>query len=331
MAGKYGSASVGLLVGGVNLIAARIQSFRHKIEALSEVCHGVGTAWEEYCPTGTLKVEIEQQGAYFDTSTANIHASFSATPGANTPQTVDKVVCAYFGGNTLAQPFVGLLGTLIGTYEVLGIVGALTRANLGYVASGISEWGHIVRTHATVTAAGDTEATSVDNTAVEQRVIPITSNSMAAASVVTTPVPHGLTTGDTVLIAGVATSSPTINGERTVTVLSTTTFSVPVDTSAGAAGTGGTFTRGKTQGGGSGYLQVTAITLGGYDDAVVTFRHSADNVTFANLVAMTAVTAVGAERKTVAGTVNRYVAQSVAFTGAGSDPSLTYFAGFARN
>lgn len=84
--------------------------------------------------------------------------------------------------------------------------------------------------------------------------------------------------------------------------------------------------------GGSGYVQVSALTLGGYTNAVIKVRHSADNVTYADLIAFTAVTAAQtAERKTVTGTVNRYLAASYAFTGAGSGQSVTYMAGFKRN
>ena len=65
----------------------------------------------------------------------------------------------------------------------------------------------------------------------------ITGISIAAAAVVTTSAAHGFRTGDTVIIAG-SDSTPTIDGTRVVTVLSTTTFSVPVTTTVG--GTTGT-------------------------------------------------------------------------------------------
>ena len=65
----------------------------------------------------------------------------------------------------------------------------------------------------------------------------ISSNSVAVASVVTTTAAHGFTTGDTAVITG-NDSTPEINGSYTVTVLTTTTFSVPVTvTVAGTTGT----------------------------------------------------------------------------------------------
>lgn len=57
----------------------------------------------------------------------------------------------------------------------------------------------------------------------------ISAISVAAAAVITTSGPHYLTTGQRVLIDG-SDSTPSLDGERVVTVLSSTTFSVPVTT-----------------------------------------------------------------------------------------------------
>ena len=87
--------------------------------------------------------------------------------------------------------------------------------------------------------------------------------------------------------------------------------------------------------GGAVYLQLTALTLGGYTDLTVKVRHSADNVTYADLVTFTAlVTAPGKERKTIAAgaaSMRRYLAVSWAFTGTGAGASATFFVGAARN
>jgi hypothetical protein len=53
-------------------------------------------------------------------------------------------------------------------------------------------------------------------------------NTTGNASTIQTYRPHGLRTGDLVKISGVQASTPSINGWQTVTVLSPTTFSVPV-------------------------------------------------------------------------------------------------------
>jgi len=70
--------------------------------------------------------------------------------------------------------------------------------------------------------------------------VAVTGSTSANPSVVTTAVVHGMATGDTVQITGHATNTA-VNGQWTVTVLSTTTFSVPV--AGTAAGTGGTATK----------------------------------------------------------------------------------------
>jgi hypothetical protein len=64
----------------------------------------------------------------------------------------------------------------------------------------------------------------------------IASASVASPSVVVTTGVHGRTTGDKVFITG-SDSTPSIDGEQTVTVLSTTSFSIPVNvTTAGTTG-----------------------------------------------------------------------------------------------
>ena len=91
------------------------------------------------------------------------------------------------------------------------------------------------------------------------------------------------------------------------------TQSSPVDNSASTAS------------GGEGFMQVTAAT--GFSAFVGTIQHSADDISYATLIDFTDLVAIGAERKTVSGTVNRYLAFSGNVTGSGS---ITVFAGFAR-
>jgi hypothetical protein len=64
----------------------------------------------------------------------------------------------------------------------------------------------------------------------------ISSNTLANPTVVTTTAAHKYVSGDTVVISG-SNSTPTIDGSRVVTVISPTTFSVPVNVST--AGTSG--------------------------------------------------------------------------------------------
>jgi len=83
--------------------------------------------------------------------------------------------------------------------------------------------------------------------------------------------------------------------------------------------------------GGSGYLGITTLTLGTATNLSVKIRHSADDVTYADLLTFTAATAVTAERKTVTGTVNRHLASKWTWTGgAGGGSTATFVVGFCR-
>jgi hypothetical protein len=84
--------------------------------------------------------------------------------------------------------------------------------------------------------------------------------------------------------------------------------------------------------GGAGYLQMTSLTLGGYTNIVIKIQDSADDLSYADLITFTAVTAApAAERKTVTGGVDQYLAAAWAYTGSGSNPTATWVVGFARN
>lgn len=104
----------------------------------------------------------------------------------------------------------------------------------------------------------------------------------------------------------------------------------PLGALAGADGTAVDNTA-LTSNGGVGYMQATALVLGGFTSVTLKIRHSADNVTYADLVTFANITAVPAkERLTVAGTVNRYLRRNSVFNGAGAGNSITAFLGFKR-
>jgi hypothetical protein len=107
-----------------------------------------------------------------------------------------------------------------------------------------------------------------------------------------------------VLLHGTATAETTASGD--------TTAALSVDNLASSSG------------GITADLQVAAITLGGYTNVAIKVRHSADDVTYTDLVTFTPVTLAGSQRMTVAGTVNRHLAVSWAFSGAGSGQSITF-------
>lgn len=311
------------MVSGVDLLSVKPKAIADKVvNALQNDTHGLGDEWSEHSATGMLRGELSQQGGFFTTAANEFHQQFKAVTNL-----VRTVVYAPLG-NTIGQMFVGWEGNYVGFYEVISNVGKLVEANAGYAVTGAVDRGLIVQDWVTKAADFNTNGTPTDYTTDPTNLaIPITSNTQANPSVITTPVPHRLTTGDVILIAGVTGSSPTINGERTVTVLSSTTFSVPVNTSAGSAGTGGSFLRCSSNNGGVGYQSVSDCS--GFTNFVGKLEHSADNVSYATLITFADnVVAPYAERKTVTGTVHRYVRFNGDVTGAGS---IKPFAGFKRN
>ena len=83
--------------------------------------------------------------------------------------------------------------------------------------------------------------------------------------------------------------------------------------------------------GGAGYLEVSALTLGGYTNLAVIIEHSTDDVTYSTLLSFAVVTAApSGERKAVTGTVNRYTAMAWSYGGAGAGQSATFMVGFSR-
>jgi hypothetical protein len=319
---KFGSGSFAFfLASGYDLMASAIQGMSFKREAITQMAHGLGATAELPTPVGVKKYTLTQSGAFFDEATTGAHGLLSA--GAVT----SRVVCFAVAGNTMGAPFVGCLGAFTVGYEPLAKNGGLTEANVEYLVSGEAYDGQIVQPWATKTGDWNTKAltTTVDYaTDPSQVAIPITSNSIANPTVVTTTVAHGLTTGQVVLIAGVSTSDPTINGERTVTVISPTTFSVALNVTTG--GTGGSLVRCSTVNGGVGFVQVSACS--GFTNFVGKIQDSADDTTYADLVTFADnVTDPFAEAVTVTGTVDRYLSFDGNITGSGS---ITCMSGFAR-
>lgn len=321
---KHGSGSVGFfLANGYDLLAANApQSLAFKRETLTQMVHGLGATAEVPSPVGVSRYTLSQSGAFFDDTANSAHDLLKAG------STASRVIVFSVAGNTSGSPFVGCLGALTVGYEVLTKVAGLTEANATYAITGHCYDGQIIQPWATKTADWNTDTlnTEVDYALdPSQTVIPITSNSIANPTVVTTAVPHGLTSGQVILISGVATSDPTINGERTVTVTSATTFTVPVNVTTG--GTGGSFVRCSTVGGCYTFLEVSACS--GFTNFVLTVKDSADNVTYSTLTTHTDnVTAPYAETITNgAETVNRYVTVDGNVTGTGS---ITCMVGLVR-
>lgn len=87
--------------------------------------------------------------------------------------------------------------------------------------------------------------------------VAITSSSVANPTVITTAT-HGLATGDQISISGHTGSTPALDGVHTATVLTSTTFTIPVDVTVG--GTGGVMCS-INKGAGSGTPGIRGVVL----------------------------------------------------------------------
>lgn len=146
---------------------------------------------------------------------------------------------------------------------------------------------------------------------------------------VTTGAAHGLVTGDRVLIAGHSGSTPDINGYHTVTVFDTDEFSMDDVANITVAGTGGIVRRVSSR---TAYadLHVTALTLGGYTNLALLYRHSDDGSTWATAGTFAVVTAAGTVERLALTNLRRFSAVSWTYGGAGSGQSFTAFVGTWR-
>ncbi len=83
--------------------------------------------------------------------------------------------------------------------------------------------------------------------------------------------------------------------------------------------------------GGTLYLQVSALVLGGYDDVEVQLLDSDDDITYSPVGDPITVTARGAYRLAIAGTIEEYTAIAWEFNGSGSGQSVKFMAGLIRS
>jgi len=310
---KYASPSVKIfLVGGRSVLSSTTEITGPEIESLTEETTPFGDDWQAHTVLGLRKVSFGAAGWYDDAQNAANDAWLNG-------QTASQVVCLGLEGNTVGKKFIGLEGAFSAKYARLVSRNALHHAKADLVVTGILTEAYILQELASKTADWNTEASSVDTGLAPAT---ISTSSVANPTVITTSAAHGFKDGQTVLIAGHSGSTPSINGSYQVSVVSPTTFTIPVNVTVG--GTGGTV----TASGGAAFQQVTALS--GFTGFVGKVRHSADNITFADLATFTNVTGAPAvERVAVssATAVNRYVAFSGDVTGTGS---ITLMAGFGR-
>lgn len=319
----YGPSSAFFIVGGRNLSGDTFQ-LSESMESIVEEVHGLGDTFEEQVPIELARITLEASGGIYDDRVNGPVEALQAQ--GNTLQ----VVTYGFAGTGVGADVVMLNGVFAAIWKRIAQRDGLTKAHAEYVVNSKYNVGNILHGLTAETSdPGNTEATSVDYST-QGPAVSITSSSVANPTTITCPVAHGLTTGNIIVISGHTGSTPSINGQHTVTVTGTNTFTIPVNVTVG--GTGGQFVNvTTTNANGAADLHVTALTLGGYTSVTVKVRHSADNITFTDLVTFTTVTAAPfAERKAVTGTVQRYTAISWDFIGAGSGQTFVPYVALSR-
>lgn len=172
------------------------------------------------------------------------------------------------------------------------------------------EWGLMAtagkRTDGSATASGTGIDLGIPNGVAA---VAITSVSVANPTHIVTTTAHGLQTGDSVVIAG-TTTTPSINNEYTVTFVSATEFTIPVNVTVGA-GAAGTVQRTSHRGWGA-QSQVfsvvgTSVTVK-LQDAHENIAGSFTDLTGGGFAAVTSGTGHSAERiGSAAGIIRRYL------------------------
>lgn len=156
---KWGGNSVFYLVGGRSLLGIQPKTLGYKHTALHEEATGLGDTVVKSLPTGVSQVSIEHGGAFFDTT--SLHAVLSDV--ADSVQETADVICAGFGGDTIALPFVGFEGVYKGEYDVISQIGKLTKANTKFLFNGAIDDGVIL--HPLTARTADLNHTTVDQLA----------------------------------------------------------------------------------------------------------------------------------------------------------------------
>ena len=161
MAGKFGSASAFLLVGGYNLIGTKVKGLSYKIAAEHEDTLGLGDSFKNSVPTGVSVLTIKQDQGFFDTSANGGHAALKDV--ATSPQATQRIITFGYAGQTLGESYVGAEGVYSQEYEVLSEGSKLTKANVAYAVSGRVDNGVLL--HILEAETIDEDGASVDNAA----------------------------------------------------------------------------------------------------------------------------------------------------------------------
>ena len=236
---------------------------------------------------------------WFDDAALAEHAALKGLP------TTDRIVL-YLMGGAVDDVVAGLVAKQVNYDWSRGADGSLQGTVQCQANSTPLEWLKALSAGEDTHASAGSSASKDDGT--QATAVNITSSSVANPTLITAAAVHGLTTGDSILIAGHTGSTPALDGTHVVTVVSTTTFTIPVNVTVG--GSGGTMTLISTRYGIIAYLQVVDIATG---TPTVVIEESQDNGSSDAWTAKLSFTAVAngseptAERKTATGQVERYL------------------------
>lgn len=182
--------------------------------------------------TGVLPIRYPASKAYAQEAIS----ATGARLGATVPVPLRYTITTSSVANPTTITTSAAHGLIIGdTVQILGHTGSTPALDGTYTITNVAtSTTFTIAVNVTVAGSGGTAARVMSTGTT------ITSSSVANPSVITTAT-HGLTTGDSVTISGHVGSTPAIDGTYTVTVINSTSFSIPVNVTAG--GTGGKVAR----------------------------------------------------------------------------------------
>lgn len=310
---NYGPADAFLLVSGKNLTSDTF-TLDETAEGVTEDAGPFGRTFDQNKGVGVGRIQLEAAGGIYDSRQVGMLAALQE-------QGTARQLMAYGTAGTDPGADVTMLdGAVVTKWKRILDKGALTKAHAEY-AMAADEYmrGRVLHGLVAETADGTTESASLDE-ADYAAAITIQRSVTAGPGVVIAVTSHGLESGDVVLIAGHAGSTPNINGEHVVgNIISATQFEIDVEITAGVIA-GGTVKK-VSAASGAADLHVPALTLDGHAGLSVRVLGSDDDITFAALATFTTVTVAGtSERKAIATQIPRYTAVDWDFTGTGGSP-----------
>ena len=323
---NYGPASAFLLVGG-NDLSTESYGLDENVEQIVEETRGLGASSEDWKAAGVARVTLDvAPGLYTD-------AVFKQLAAYENNQSSRKLVGYGLEGGALGAPVTMIDGLFAANWKRMAKKEGLTLAGATFVISG-QHYGpgsqdgtggaRILGIKTSRSGDGDTESASLDNADYAPVQSIVDSNADDSINVEA----HGLITGDTVLIAG-HDSTPSIDGDQTVTVVDVDNFTVGLDITVGGTAAG---TIKKTSSTGVIVdLHISALDLGGGSGLAVIVQDSADDAAWSTIASFASVTSESAgtsERITVAGHIERYLSITWAFTGGSSQTVTPYVSAF---